>query len=197
MKPNVLMDIDGVLADFYVVFARFLNANFNTTLDPTCEPPEYSFSGWGGGTEGLDPQKVFDKFSLIGGYLSLDLFPGADKFFNEVGKKANIWVVTSRDDELLNHGPVSDKVRDDTVKWLKQYNLNPYALAFRYNKVSFCLDNNIDLLIEDKLDTALQAAKKGLNTILIDRGWNQADKAFRVYRAKNYDTALRTLENLL
>jgi uncharacterized HAD superfamily protein len=48
-----------------------------------------------------------------------------------------------------------------------------------------------DILIEDRLETAVEWAKTGRSCVLMDHPWNRATPAERVLRAYSYAEALQ------
>jgi len=61
-----------------------------------------------------------------------------------------------------------------TVSWLNRYVDIPYTLINRTSveKVPYLLENGFHYFIEDRLQTANEAAKAGIVTFLINRKWN-------------------------
>lgn len=203
MKKNILLDIDGVLANFYYGFGRYLNENYNAELDLTKEPPVYHFDEWGPKLKDIDAGKAARDWMLEGGHLNIPAYSGAKEFVEELMTLGNVHIVTARvgawnqklDDAL------STQVMNDTYEWFRVHGIPVSSdtdgrIRFEHNKVDLCKDEGISIIIEDKLSTALQAAQEGIHAILVDRAWNQHPERFKIYRAFGYDDVLEYVRRI-
>lgn len=198
MKNKILLDIDGVLGCFYLGFSSFLNEKYNTTLDVLEEPFRYNFDEWGHGVELLDLDSASKDWVLNGGYLTMPIYSGALDFYNKLCNQYEVSLVTARVGDRERNNPILiQKIKDDTSTWLKNNKLNLInKVYFEPNKVDFCKNNDIHIMIEDKLSTAIEGSKNNLDTILIHRNWNNSPPRFRVYRSFDYNSALSTIQKL-
>lgn len=196
---KILCDIDGVLANFFKGFAEFANYNYGTLIDPNLEPAEYDFSGWGFGADKVNWEEAINKWILQDGFLKLLPYDGATEFCNKINNLYDVYFITARVGDFghMFSPEIVEKVKNNTSDWFKNHNIKANNLMFIRNKVDFCKENGIPILIEDKLKTALRSAKNDLDTVLINRGWNQHPPRFRIYRVKNYDEALKILKKRL
>lgn len=199
MKLRVLLDMDGVIADFYKEFARFLNEEYGCTLSLDEEPPSYSFRDWGNGVDRVKIDEASDKWIRSGGLLNIPAYEGMQEFVEELMNTCNVFVVTARvgDWERTLHDDVKNTIKKDTYTWLEQHGIPSDKLYFSHEKIEFCKKHGISVLIEDKPSTALEASKNGLHTILMNRGYNgsQIDR-YKIYRAYTYDDALKQLRKM-
>lgn len=198
MKPRVLLDIDGVIANFYYEFAKYLNSYYACTLDLFNDPEQYDFDTWGNGVENIDIGRASNEWLESGGLSDVPAYIGAADFVNTLEKLCEVFIVTARIGDWAK--PLSDtanlKVRNDTYEWLKKHNMPCDNLHFTHKKIDFCLNNSIYLIIEDKLSTALEAAKNNIDTILINRNYNYSPiDRFRVYRASNFDDIINRVKH--
>ena len=199
MKTRILLDLDGVIANFYHGFATFLNEKYGCTLDPSRDPKKYEFIDWGCGVDKID----FDAASLDwirhNGFEKLPAYEGAETFAQELLNNYNVYIVTARigDWEQIFSAELKNKIKKNTFNWLRKLGIPSNKLYFARDKVPFCQEKGISIMIEDKLETALRASKEGIHTVLMNRGYNgsKADR-LRVYRAFNYDEALALLKKL-
>jgi len=203
MKVKILLDIDGVIADFYRSFASHLNKNLNAKLDLNNGPTNYSLHEWGHNI----PRDIIDreipKWVLDGGYAKMPMFKGAKEFVYKLMDKYDVHIVTARVGDFLCYlsGDVKDTIKYDTFKWLKKYGIPSNKLFFNHDKVDFCLKNKIPIMVEDKLPTVIDGADKGVRSILMDRSWNQEQDGltrdhFNVFVAYSYNDILKILEEL-
>lgn len=199
MKTRILLDLDGVIANFYFAFSTFLNANYGTTLNPLQDPDHYDFDQWGHGVDHID----FDGASLNwiqnNGFEKIPAYKGAKEFAQELLSRYNVYIVTARigDWEQKFSGDQKNKIKKNTFNWLKKLGIPNTKLYFAREKVPFCQEKGISIMIEDKFETALKASKEGIHTVLINRGYNtsKADR-LKVYRAFDYNEALELLKRL-
>lgn len=208
MKTKVLLDIDGVIADFYAGFARHLNEYLNTNLDISTEPNEYSLHKWGHGLPNNLIDAEIPKWIMQGGYEHMPIYDGAKKFVHKLMDKYDVYVVTARVGDFRVSLPeeVINATKEDTSKWFKKYGIPTDKLIFEHEKIKFCKDNGIKIIIEDKLSTIVDGAKKDLRAILMDRGWNKNGRAWygeylnrnhpNIYVAHEYKDILDTLDIL-
>ena len=195
---KVMLDVDGCIGDFYQSFATFLNDHYGTTLDLTHEPSGYNFDSWGGGVDQVDVDEATTAWIMSGGYRSLPIYPGAKAFYDVLIGQYDVWVVTARLGTFGHITPeVASQVQSDTLGWFSDHGLTLlHPVTYEHQKIEFCQQHGVWVLIEDKLQTAIDASKANLDTILIDRYWNQSPPRYRVLRAKDYNEALSLLNTV-
>jgi uncharacterized HAD superfamily protein len=200
---KLMLDMDGVIANFHKGFAEFLNKEYGCTLDPNISPSKYSFEDWGGGVERVNIKDATNKWMMDYGFNTLMPFEGAEKFVKGLDSIVDLYIVTARvgkgewkNQVLPEH--IVKKAKLDTISWLQRHNMPTEKLFFIKDKIPFCKDNGISIVIEDKLETALNASKEGLHTILINTNYNSsiADR-FKIYRVENLDEALEWVKKLI
>jgi uncharacterized HAD superfamily protein len=203
MKVKVLLDIDGVIANFYTGFAKHLNENVGAGLDLNKGPANYSLHDWGHNLSRDIVDEQIPEWILSGGYANMPIFPGAKEFVYKLMDKYDVYIVTARvgDFTLDLSGKVQKVIKRDTFKWLRKYGIPSNKLFFEHKKIDFCQKNNIPILIEDKLPTVIDGADKGVRSILMDRSWNQDSDGlqrdhFNIFVAYNYEDILKILEEL-
>jgi uncharacterized HAD superfamily protein len=197
---KVLLDLDGVVADFYYGFATFLNKNYGCNLDVNVSPYNYNFNEWGEGTECIDINKAINIWILDGGFRHLPAFNMATKFVNDLKKICDLYIVTARMDGWKNKLSIEAQniIKVDTEIWLKKHNMPTNNLYFIKEKVPFCKINEVNILIEDKLETALEASKEDLHTILINMNYNSSPiERYKIYRVSNLSEAFKLVKKLI
>jgi uncharacterized HAD superfamily protein len=197
MKPKVLLDLDGVVAAFYESFAAFLNTNYGTRLPLDHEPDCYKYDDWGFGTDLIDVKQASNEWVDQGGYVKTLPYQNVRAFSDKLHNKCQVFIVTARIDDISSvPESTKSKIKSDTETWLKEQGIPTDNLHFAYNKVEFCKEHGIDIMIEDKLTTAIKGAKNGLRTILVDRAWNRSPPRLNVYRAQDYEGVLKLIDRL-
>ena len=112
----------------------------------------------------------------------------------------DVYIVTARigDWEQKFTKSVKDTIKNDTLAWLLNLGVPVDKIYFIHDKIPFCQEHGISVMVEDKLETALKAAKEGIHTVLMDRGYNHSKSPrLRIYRVFNFTEALDQLTKLL
>ena len=112
------------------------------------------------------------------------------KFANEVIKKLKekeneIYIITARrfTNENTEDG---QKMRDIVIDWLKQQEIVYDKIIFApEDKLNICLENNIDIMIEDKVENIEKISTK-LPVICFNAGYNKDCKNDNIYRVYNW-----------
>jgi len=200
MKLRVLLDMDGVIANFYRGFSKYLNERHGCTLNPNIEPKSYPFNDWGHGVDKINFDQASREWIQQNGFGKLPAFDGAEDFVKELMNLCNVYIVTARigDWNQKFTTKTRDQIKQNTYDWLEQHGIPADNLFFAHDKIPFCQKNGISVIIEDKLSTALEAAKNGIHTILMDRGYNGSQiNRFKIYRAYSFDEALNQLRKMM
>lgn len=196
-----MLDIDGVIADFYKGFAEYLNSNFGCKLDPYTEPSDYYMERWPGVRKELNLDMICHQWVKSGGFGSLPAMSGSKKFASYLFSNYDVYITTARIGGDWKSGfsnSTVDKIKLETLGWLKTHGYPANNVHFYHNKVSFCLENNIGFMVEDKLETALEAANNDIFTILISHPYNESKRFHHgIIRVNNFDHAIRALEALV
>lgn len=112
------------------------------------------------------------------------------KFANEVIKKLKekeneIYIITARrfTNENTEDG---QKMRNIVIDWLKQQEIVYDKIIFApEDKLNICLENNIDIMIEDKVENIEKISTK-LPVICFNAGYNKDCKNDNIYRVYNW-----------
>ena len=114
----------------------------------------------------------------------------ARKYTDEVTKKLKedgneIYIITARflTDKDNENGK---RMRNIVINWLKKYNIYYDKIIFSpEEKLDVCLKNNIDLMIEDKVDN-INKISKYIPVICFDARYNQECKGKNIYRCYSW-----------
>jgi len=200
MKEKAVLDIDGVLANFYLGFAKHLNENLNAELDLLNEPHNYKITEWNVYLPETAINAEIPKWILSGGYKNMPIYPGAKEFVYRLMDKYDIYVVTARIGDFTSKMPemVCNKIKEDTNRWFKKYGIPSDKLFFEHKKIDFCKDNGISIIIEDKLSTVIDSVRSGITPILMNRNWNSdlVRKQYDINIAYNYEDVLNFMEKI-
>jgi len=149
IRPVVVVDIDGTLADYHNHFVHFAE-EYSGQILPLVYGGGQEFS------EYLQLEKSFYRemkmaYRQGGMKRSMPIFFGADEFMWEVkGLDVEIWIATTRPWQRL------DNIDPDTRHWLKRYHI-PYDYMIygdqKYSELLQRVDNNrILAVVEDQLE---------------------------------------------
>lgn len=200
MKPRVLLDMDGVIVNFYKGFSKHLNKNYGCTLDTNVEPEEYPFEKWGHGVDRVNFDTASKEWIEKDGFEKLPAFDGATEFVKELMSLCNVFIVTARiGDWSQKFTPETrDRIKDNTRNWLKENDIPSDNLFFSHEKIPFCKENAISIMIEDKPSTAMEASKNKIHTILINRAKNRSQfPRYMIYKVSSLDEVLEQLRKLI
>lgn len=209
MKKKVLLDIDGVIANFYASFGGFLNKNLGANMQLTFEPPEYNMDNWGHNLSKEIVEKSIQEWIIQNGYLNMSLYPGAKAFVYKLMDEYDVHIVTARvgDFSTVFEDSILNKIKSDTYAWFKKHGIPSDKLFFEHKKTDFCKKYGIPLMIEDKLTNAMSGARNDIYVVLVDRGWNRYHRqkdGVILYRdhnklivAEDFDEALEIIERVL
>jgi len=198
MKTKVLLDVDGVIANFHISFIRYLNENYGTNIDETDEPTEYSIDKWCIGIGSDKINTIIHEWLATGGYKTLPIYSGAKQFVYQLMDKFDVYIVTARIGDFHMNLPqkVIEGIKNDTFDWFRQHNIPSDGIFFEHKKTDFCKAYNIPIMIEDKLSTVVEAANSGIKTVLMNRSYNQSSARRNhpnITVAYNYDEILKAL----
>lgn len=189
---RICVDIDGVLADFVNSFLETLNEIRRRRfwgLPRRVRYEDVHRYDLADAT-GSSPPVIADlvnSFGMQGRYLTLTALPDAPGVMRTLSKAHELTVVTER----------PARFSQDSIAWLA-------AHSIPYRRLVHCtpaerphLASQHDLLIEDRLEYARDAAEAGCNVILFDHPWNREGALPpRVFRVASWQEALRVVQAL-
>lgn len=176
------VDIDGVLADSLPLWVNELNRFFNKSkrveeihLYDICQTYEITTN---------ELHKFLDR---KGKFLMSEPSPvtGASYYLSRIKQYHDIYIVTAREEQYGR----------ETRGWLKKYGL-PYDELFllgSHEKKEACLENNLNVLVEDTLEIGIQVSAAGVPVLLMDAPYNQGALPRLVYRKRSWDEIYRTI----
>lgn len=178
---NIGIDIDNTITNTKETihqFAKVFAEKNGYPLNPDINEYrlEQSF-GWDAPVTGR-----FLKENLVDIYAAVSPKPHAVEVINRLYEKHHIVLITSRNQR-------KPEIEEITTSWLKKHGLNYHKLVmnstenmFHFSKLSSCLENEIDLMIEDHHDLCLEISQR-IPVFMFDTPYNahvSADNITRV-----------------
>jgi len=176
------VDLDDVLADTMGPLIRFHNDTYGTKLQREHFLSPRWWEVWGG-TRDQSVNKFFE-FTETLHFKDLQPLEEAIEAIDELSKKHELIVITSRQTEFIT----------ETKRWIKAHFPGKFRDIFVTNhahwaktgtsmtKLEVCQKENVDVLIEDNLEYAVECAIENTKVLLLDAPWNQGKLPKNVHR---------------
>ena len=191
------IDIDGVLTDieqWQIDFgSKFCHENYNIGIN---NPKGYKIDEIFGISRQYD-DLFWEKYDK-------EYFANIElrRFANEVIKLLKedgyvIYIITARGNPLSDSIKFMSKeeIEKITINWLKQNDICYDKIIFsEEDKLDICLNNNIDIMIEDKVDNINKISTK-IPVICFNAGYNEKCKGENIYRAYSWYDIYHILKN--
>lgn len=181
VRKDILCDVDGVVAGLMEGFSDWLDSYRLPRLDPekltlfdirraalTPELTELDLvlreRGWP--KEGADGglNAAFMSFMNTDAYDWVKPIPGAQDGIAELQEEDNVYFVTALMEACPDHVP-------SKLRWMKQY--FPTVPAFTSpSKLKQQISGHVG--VDDRYDTCMRWAAKGLRTFMYKQAWNEA-----------------------
>ena len=133
------------------------------------------------------------KFTFFNKYYKCELIPNANKVINKLKDDGNkIYFITAR---LMNIDGCDTK--NITKESLRKFGINYDELYLGVkDKLTFCKDNNIDLLIEDSYETCLELINNGVKAMLMTTKMNENIDAKDIPRVSSWIEIYDLIKNI-
>ena len=167
MNKVVMVDMDGVLAEFDTLFDAFIQKELPDVGRPLHNI--YSFKDrypkYKNKINGL-----FNKFTKTGGFLGARPMPGFEKV-----NQLNATILTKR----------PNGAAEDTFTWLKEHGIKFNNIIITTNKSRY-VDQTV-VLIEDHPVYIMPFAKAGVKCFLFNKAFNQGIKHENITRVSGWN----------
>jgi uncharacterized HAD superfamily protein len=187
------IDIDDVITKSMEAYVEDYNKNYNDNLKYENIIDYRLWNLFKDFTE-KDLIKFFDDFFEEKAY-KLDLVKGVKEALNSLNSEHEIILITSRP-AIFNEK--TKQFIDLHFPELDLKIIHSDTSTFNHSgkdKVDLCLENGIDILIEDQLRYAKKCADKNIKTFLFDCPWNQdVEENENMVRVKNWSEILEKLK---
>jgi uncharacterized HAD superfamily protein len=186
------IDFDDILFDFNHKYCQFHNERYGTNL---CFDDIYTYdlrAVWN-----IDMDEAIRRVhEFISSQMHDEVIPvsGSVETIKELRNYYELHLITSRE----------EKFKDKTLNWLNKHFFNLFHKIHFTNffgenknkkmKSEVCIENGIELMIEDAPIYAIDLAEKGIEVLLLDKPWNRVDThplVKRVYDWKEIEKILK------
>ncbi len=189
------IDIDNVISNFNeVLLNEFLNHDKELRNTGIINNDVYITRGmfdWS--KEELD-EFYYNNIERIAE--SLDVLENAPEYIRKLKEEENeIYIISGRD-----NGEYSDPYKM-TFDWLNKYNIvyDKLILSNAYNsleKAKICLENDIDIMIDDSTRILLEVDNRGITALLMDTPYNRKENGLkRVHNWKEIYEFITSFKN--
>jgi len=202
LKMKIGIDIDDVVVEFVRGFCEFLSniENNSFKIEKTAFVFENAYTYDLGKLMGISKEeenKLINDFNKSENFSNLDFLPGAKENISSLENGDNkIFFITSR--------PLSveKQTRDFFKKNFPKNNFELYFSGEKWGKLKskgeICSELGVEVMIEDNAYFALDCAKKGIKTFLLDKPWNQDyEKHENIIRVKDWEEIMNHLNKLI
>lgn len=194
-KYKIGIDIDNVLSNFNeILLEEFLNHDKKLRNTGIINNDVYITRGmfdWS--KEELD-EFYYNNIERIA--KSLNVLENAPEYIRKLKEEGNeIYIISGRD-----NGEYSDPYKM-TFDWLNKYNIvyDKVILTNAYNsleKAKICLENDIDIMIDDSTRILIEVDNSGITALLMDTPYNRQENDLkRVHNWKEIYEFITSLKN--
>ncbi len=168
------IDLDEILAGFLEALVDYHNKTYKTFLKRS-QFHSYDFWKVWGGNRNEAIQKVYD-FHKSCHFSKIKPIPGAISGIEEIKENHELIIITSRQDYIAK----------ETRAWIEKHFPNTFTKIHFTNhfaqkgkqksKADICVEEQIDLLIEDHPEYAVECSSRKIKVFLLDNPWNKLQK---------------------
>ena len=165
------IDLDEILADSLPALIEYHNATYGTSLTRE-QFHSYKFWEIWGGTREEAIQKIYDFFKTPY-FRNIRPVTGSQKAISILKQNNDLFVITARQDDVAKA----------TKGWINKHFPNAFSGIYFANhysqkgepktKKEICDPLELDILIEDSLDYALECYNPSRKVLLLDCPWNK------------------------
>ena len=105
-------------------------------------------------------------------------------------------IITARGNWLpLDNSISKEESNNIVIEWLRKNNIVYDKIIFSpEDKLDICMKNNIDIMIEDKVDNINKISKE-IPVICFNAGYNEKCEGYNIYRAYNWNDVYNIIKN--
>ena len=176
---NVISNFNEVLLNEYLLHDKELNNN--GIINKNADYIRKGMFDWPS-----EEEESFYKNNIERIAKSLTVIDGAKEYIDKLKVDGHvIYIITGRD-----NGEYSEPY-NMTKEWLNNYNIHYDKLILtnahnKHEKTIKCLENSIDIMIDDSVSICKDCTENGITTILMDTPYNKYSNIKRVYNWQEF-----------
>ena len=187
----IATDLDEILASYLSSFFEFHNKKYHTSL--TKNDLKYkNLLEICGKTEEELIEKLYCFFKTPY-FKNIEPIPGAIEGINVLKENHDLIIVTARQKEISK----------PTTRWVEKYFPNTFSDIIFTNgnskngkmktKAEVCCNLEVNTLIEDRIEYAIDCSYNGNKVILLDYPWNQGHIPKKITRVNSWNEIIETI----
>jgi len=185
------IDLDDTVWKFHEKFLKFYNERNGTNYDIN-EYKEYSLENFLD-IEKEEVKKLLNLYDATDDFLEASFLEGFLESFLILNKNHEIYFITARPSHT------EDLVLKIISKFMNKkpniYFVHNSETNKRKEKVEYCIELGIDLMIDDAFHNLELCSVKGINGLLINYPWNQKEKLpENIIRVNNWKEIILEVE---
>jgi 5'(3')-deoxyribonucleotidase len=167
------IDLDDVLSESTAALIEFHNNTYGTNYKMS-DLKNYVWEVWSD-TLNKSIEKI-EKFNRTAYLKNIKPIPRVRKILEKIKKNNELYIITGRADDITK----------ETEEWVKKYYPNIFSKIFFTNQFSLdaisttkkimCNNLDLDILVEDNLENAIECSAPNRKIYLLDYPWNQTEK---------------------
>ena len=197
---KIAVDVDDVLVPLAKTFYDYHNKKFGTNINGETLG-HYRWDTHMGISLKESVERV-QEFYATDVFKNMPVFENARETLKELAKSHELIVISSR----------FGFAKEFTREWINRefpgiFSNIIFSAEYHYEeeykkaknlkeKAFVCLDNKVDIIIEDSLTHSLECAKRGIKVILLDKPWNQGSLAENVTRVKEWKEIIEKINSI-
>ena len=189
------IDIDGVLTDLEKYQLDNGTRFYKKYNKDIVNPKGYEISEIFGVDDSLDDlfwNKYFRDYST-----NIDAREKADAVISKLKNEGyQIYIITARGNWLPTDNSMSkDECKKIVIDWLNRNNIKYDKIIFSpEDKLDICINNDIDIMIEDKVDNINKISTK-IPVICFNARYNEECKGKNIFRGYTWHDIYNTIKN--
>jgi len=191
-KLKIGIDVDEVLAGTMFELNKYYNNLFKTSFKIRDYKVFDLDKTWG--TSKKEAVDIVENFYFSSSFKQIRPIEGSVEAVSTLSKNNDLVVLTSRPLYLRNS--TNDWIKSHFPNMINEVILNGHykRKSSKMSKLKNCLDNCLNILIEDNLEISNECSKGGVKVLLMDKPWNQNYGHENIVRVNDWKEILEELK---